>query len=144
MKRTVCALQFVAGAPRRLSRCWTGTRPEARAARESRTALRASFGRGSVWRSVTIAGVLLAGVVPDTQATQEKRRAPNPCEPQKRVLAAVEAAIGSVSGPDHEVTMSRQEDKCAVLVWSIPKVPGGFVTVIVDAKGKVVRVIKGE
>ena len=66
-----------------------------------------------------------------------------PCEPKSRVLYVARRAAGPEYYGEAAPQMDVVGDTCEVLLWRLPKRPGGYRIVKVDASGRVVRVQPG-
>jgi hypothetical protein len=70
--------------------------------------------------------------------------APNgPCQPRSRILEVARRAAGPEYRADTTPRMQVDGDTCSVLLWRLPKKPGGYRIVTVDAHGRVVSVRPG-
>ena len=67
----------------------------------------------------------------------------SPCEPRSRVLEVATRAAGRAYRQDAAPQLDVVGDTCEVLLWRLPKKPGGYRVVVVDASGKVVSVRPG-
>jgi hypothetical protein len=77
------------------------------------------------------------------QAVGAASRPHSPCEPKGRVLEAARRAAGPDYYGEAAPQMDVVGDTCEVLLWRLPKRPGGYRIVKVDASGRVVRVWPG-
>jgi hypothetical protein len=62
----------------------------------------------------------------------------NPCEPKGRVLEVARRAVGPEYRPDAAPRMDARGEHCEVVLWRLPKVPGGYRVVTINRVGDVV------
>jgi hypothetical protein len=66
-----------------------------------------------------------------------------PCKPRSRILKTARRAVGPEYRQEAAPQMDVREGTCEVLLWRLPKTPGGYRVVRVDSNGKVVSVRPG-
>jgi hypothetical protein len=69
--------------------------------------------------------------------------AEGPCTPRNRVLEVATRAAGLDQRHDVDVRMSVDAKICVVVLWTLPKRPGGYQFVTLDGSGKVIAVRPG-
>src|SRR5258706_10469768 len=96
------------------------------------------------WATVPRAGLLILVVLMARPTHAAKPGATDPCQPRKQVVETARAAAGRQYRQDQSPMLSRDGTACVVTLWRIPKTPGGYRTVTIGAKGKVLSVDAGK
>ena len=66
-----------------------------------------------------------------------------PCAPRDRLVEVARQAVGPEYRNREAATMDAIGNVCQVVLWRLPKTPGGYRVVTIDARGKVLSVLPG-
>jgi hypothetical protein len=67
----------------------------------------------------------------------------SPCEPKDHVLETARRAAGTDYRHEVDPRMEVEGDTCTIVLWRLPKTPGGYRVVTVDADGDVTSIRPG-